>query len=91
MRSTVQIATLAAALFATGGCSRSDSSEQQAPANESAAVPGAATNDSAVTSANASNEAPTGQVSSGMPVPGTNTPEHVVVNSDSGNGADNSG
>lgn len=33
--------------------------------------------------ADANADARSGAISSGMPVPGTNTPEHVVVNDDS--------
>lgn len=57
--------------------SRSQSAAENVTAN-AGSVPGTATTEASSTS-----------VSSGMPVPGSSTPEHVVVNEDAANGSAN--
>lgn len=69
----------AAMLIVLAGCSRTETNQQQAGAENQAVQP------ANTISVDAGSEAPKAapqpnEVSSGMPVPGTNTPEHVVEN-----------
>lgn len=76
---------LVLALLATAACDRSERvSNQSAGASQNAPDVRAASRPAATSGSNEANGAPE-QDSSGMPVPGTNTPEHIVVNTDADN------
>lgn len=95
MKLTRSTAIAALGTFALAACSQAETNNQVAADTAPAAAPGA--NDAAANVTNAAgSDSPAGtgapastSVSSGMPVPGTNTPEHIVVNEDGANGSDN--
>lgn len=82
------IATAAIGVLALGACSPSATDNQAAAANAPATervennVAGAVTNAAGSESSKGESAPGSASVSSGMPVPGTQTPEHVVVNAD---------
>lgn len=76
---------LVLALLATAACDRLASvTNQSAEASKDATDVRAASGPAATSGSNEASGAPE-QDSSGMPVPGTNTPEHIVVNTDADN------
>ena len=82
------IATAAIGVLALGACSQSATDNQTAAANASATervgkdVAGAVTNAAGSESSTGTSAPGSASVSIGMPVPGTHTPEHVVVNAE---------
>lgn len=78
-RSRAMLVPLTAVFAACGQVEPSNQAvEANAPASEVTATDAGATN------ANDKAQPSENETSSGMPVPGTNTPEHFVVNEDSG-------
>lgn len=72
----------------TAACAESEGANNQSEAGTTmnAIEVGAASGSTATSGGNAAAGAPA-EDSSGMPVPGTSTPEHIVVNEDAGNDA----
>ncbi len=87
---TVSLAMLATVALA--GCSQSTSDNQPSAGNSSAPAEADAANTKdngrSATVSEGNGLAPT-SVSSAMPVPGTNTPEHIVVEENSANDSTN--
>jgi hypothetical protein len=70
-------------LIALAGCSQGQTNQSQAEADNGTVQPANSGSVDAETGAPEAAPQPD-SLSSGMPVPGTNTPEHIVVNDDSG-------
>jgi hypothetical protein len=89
LRSVVVLAAILA--NAAGGQSERRNNQSDADGSPTNAVSGVAEPEAANDSGMADDSSPgpetPNSTSSGMPVPGTNTPEHIVVNSDEGNHA----
>lgn len=70
---------LTAGLVAVAGCNQAETNEQQVGAESQAVQPANAGGVDAGSEVPDAARQPN-EISSGMPVPGTNTPEHVVEN-----------
>ena len=76
---------LVLAMLALAACDRSESADNlSAETSQNGTQPGPANGPAATSAGNEASGAPD-VASSGMPVPGTNTPEHIVVNEDADN------
>ena len=74
---------MASALIGLAACSQQPANQQVASENQASEAVNAGNSDAA--SGPQPTATPANELSTGMPVPGTNAPEHVVVNEDVAN------